>query len=253
MVVGRESHPRGLMVEHRCAAVNRVWSIFVGGLLALALTAIVQHSARASYMLDEDLNSPFRSPTRFLGTDRSTNDPSGSSVKDAAKTSLTKLLPTGQPAAPAQPLSRAPEQAVRLQIPRLGVDAPIITLGVDRNGAMETPESPEVVAWYNFSALPGAVGNAVFSGHRDWRTGVTAVFWRLGELRAGDVILIVTPSAELRYTVQTSELYENDQAPVAQIVGGTSFAAVTLITCEGLFDRASRNYSQRRVVRAELS
>jgi len=38
---------------------------------------------------------------------------------------------------------------------------------------------------------------------------------------------------------------------VAEIVGATPAEVVTLITCSGTFDRQTRQYSDRLVVRAE--
>src|SRR5947208_16787871 len=78
----------------------------------------------------------------------------------------------------------------RIQIPAIGVNAPVVQLSVKDDGTMESPQGPDPVAWYDFSPTPGNPGNTVFAGHRDWHTGVTAVFWRLGDLSQGDSIAI---------------------------------------------------------------
>src|SRR5688572_7963661 len=57
----------------------------------------------------------------------------------------------------------------RLVVPSIGVDAPVIAVGLDEEGRMLSPEGPDPVGWYTFSPTPGQPGNTVISGHRDWR------------------------------------------------------------------------------------
>ena len=60
----------------------------------------------------------------------------------------------------AEPLgSAAPE---RIDIPDLGVQAPVVARGLDRAGAIDPPpyDQPGVVAWYAAGVEPGAVGTA---------------------------------------------------------------------------------------------
>ena len=70
----------------------------------------------------------------------------------------------------------------RIVIPNAKVDAPLVTLGIDANGVMESTKNATDVAWYNFSARPGTAGNAVFSGHVDYHDVGEAVFWNLRDL-----------------------------------------------------------------------
>jgi LPXTG-site transpeptidase (sortase) family protein len=117
---------------------------------------------------------------------------------------------------------------------------------------MDVPDGPEDVAWYNFTARPGMGGNAVISGHLDYHNYGAAVFWRLKELREGDMVEVrLADGSVLRYRVSLKLSYDARTAPVPEIVGPTSKEVVTLITCGGTFDSGSRDYSNRLVVRAE--
>ncbi len=90
---------------------------------------------------------------------------------------------------------------------------------------------------------------AAFSGHVDWHTGVTGVFWRLREVQPGDSVHVVGQGGgEIAYTVETSRVYPAKDAPIAEIVGPKSGQQITILTCEGVFNRSSGEYNQRRAV-----
>ena len=186
-------------------------------------------------------------------------DLGGSSAPDSelivapteAPRATAKLTATAQPTSTPAPPALTPAP-VRLMIPAIGVDAPVSMKGLRPDGFMEVPNGPEDVAWYSFSTRPGRSGNAVISGHLDYHDYGAAVFWRLKELREGDVVEVrLADGSTLRYRVFLRLSYDADQAPVPEIIGPTSKEVVTLITCGGTFDREARNYSQRLVVRAE--
>jgi LPXTG-site transpeptidase (sortase) family protein len=154
----------------------------------------------------------------------------------------------GAPAAAGNPDALPP---ARILLPKLGVDAPIVLLGVLPDGAMEAPSKPLDVAWYTFSAKPGQPGNVVMSGHVDFVNYGPAVFARLDEMRLGDEVAVqLENGAILKYLVQSVDEYVEAEAPVREIVGPTANEAITLITCSGSFDPRTRNYDKRLVVRA---
>ena len=151
---------------------------------------------------------------------------------------------------------------VRLSIPRLYVNAPVITLGVTEDRAPDVPDTGEEIAWYDFSAPPGRGNNAVLSGHVDWQTReglpIPGVFYRLREVVIGDVIEIdLEDGSQLQYRVTGNVAAEFDDPNVVKAMGETSKDVLTLVTCGGTWFNDSRaanggNYSHRVVVRAEL-
>jgi LPXTG-site transpeptidase (sortase) family protein len=153
-------------------------------------------------------------------------------------------------AAVEEPVAAATVMEARLLIPRLDVDAPIVTLGVRSGGVMESPAAPDVVGWYSFSAKPGDVGNAVFAGHLDYAGRGRAVFRSLSNALTGDEIVVMQDGLEHRYRVTEVERYEAATAPVDAIVGSSDGAFLTLITCTGDFDTPTGRYDQRLVVKA---
>jgi len=139
----------------------------------------------------------------------------------------------------------------RLLIPAIGVNAPVEVKTVD-GGVMQAPDSPSVVAWYDFSAQPGTLGNAVFAGHLDYAGVGPAVFWRLDQLQPGDEIDVDDGNGtSFRYRVATIESY-SATADASQIVASTGTPTITLITCNGTFDQAKGAYDQRIVITGRL-
>jgi LPXTG-site transpeptidase (sortase) family protein len=159
---------------------------------------------------------------------------------------------TPQPGATPTPVPPSNAPVVRLQIPRIGVDAGVVSLGVDPDGTMQSPAMPMEVGWYRFASLPGHGGNVVMSGHVDYLRFGPAVFYRLRELQEGDrIVVALEDGASFAYEVTSLTTYgAND--PVLDAVGPTPTEAVTLITCAGAFNSASRQYDRRLVVRGHL-
>jgi LPXTG-site transpeptidase (sortase) family protein len=158
-------------------------------------------------------------------------------------------------------LGPLPAPPTRLAIPRLYIDAPIVTMGLDGEGHPQVPDRPDQVAWYNFAAAPGQRSNAVLSGHVDWqtRTGqpIPGVFYRIRELDMGDKIAITLEDGtklDYRVTGNVATAYEDPN--ISKAMSHTTKEVITLITCGGTWVRTGRgefggSYSHRVLVRAE--
>jgi LPXTG-site transpeptidase (sortase) family protein len=145
-------------------------------------------------------------------------------------------------------------------IEKMGVDARIVTLGLDANSRPEMPHDPDLVVWYDFSTKPGQGSNAVFSGHVDWTVNgqpVTAVFWGLRELEEGDLVkLFLEDETELWYRVTQNLAIGYDDPDIVEVMYRTPNDVITLISCGGTWvpDPSTPfggNYTHRVVVRAE--
>jgi sortase (surface protein transpeptidase) len=133
-------------------------------------------------------------------------------------------------------------------IPAIGVSAPLIRLGLQPDRRMEVPEDFAVAGWYGGGPRPGEPGPAVIAGHVDSRTG-PAVFYRLGELRPGDVVVVRYPGrSQARFRVKRTERHPKRAFPTSRVYGDTAGAALRLVTCGGTFDRASGHYRDNVIV-----
>jgi Sortase domain len=159
--------------------------------------------------------------------------------------------PTGPIVAP--PLSADPRPVARpvlLTIPLIGVSTQLVTLGLTSSGALEVPSSTSVAGWYTGSAKPGAIGSAIIVGHVDSVSG-PGVFFRLSELRAGDMVYVKRSDGTLvEFRVTSVKMYPKDRFPTEAVYGPTPDAELRLITCGGAFDSATGHYLSNTVVYA---
>lgn len=144
----------------------------------------------------------------------------------------------------------------RLQIPSIGLDAAVESLGVtqDQSGsalAMAVPTRPDEVGWYSPGPAPGdAAGDVVMDGHLDWTNG-PAVFWRLGQLKIHDGITVVADDGTVtRWKVEQVADWPPDAHPPG-LFDRSGPRMLSLITCTGRFDGA--HYDRRRVVTASAA
>jgi Sortase domain len=136
---------------------------------------------------------------------------------------------------------------VRLRIRAIGVDAPMERLHRDGAGALDAPDDYARAGWYAEGTPPGDTGPAVIAGHVDSRSG-PAVFYRLHELRTGDVIEVARGGRWLAFRVVGSGWYAKAAFPTAEVYGPTPTAQLRLVTCGGEFDRSRRSYTDNLVV-----
>jgi LPXTG-site transpeptidase (sortase) family protein len=138
----------------------------------------------------------------------------------------------------------------RIWIPAIGVSAPVISLGLNRDGTMQTPRAWGSTGWYKPGPEPGERGAAVITGHVDSTTG-PAVFYRLRAVRRGDVIRIRrSDRSVVRFRVQRVERWAKSEFPTRRVYGRTRGAVLRIVTCSGNFDRSTGHYVDNTIVYA---
>ncbi|MFC4128832.1 class F sortase [Nocardia rhizosphaerae] len=145
-----------------------------------------------------------------------------------------------EPVAGAAPLGRS--DPVRLRIPRIGVDTALGRSGTTARGSLAAPPDFAHASWFDGGASPGEPGAAVLLGHVDSTAG-PAVFFRLGELGAGDEVLVTRQDGTTaRFVVDRTETVAKNAFPSDRVFADDGTARLWLITCGGSFDAAQRRY-----------
>lgn len=164
---------------------------------------------------------------------------------------------------------------LELQLPTIGVRAPVAGVGITSEDVMDAPtgraDDPvwQQVFWYRGSALPGSPSTALMAGHVNGPGGRTAAFSRIGDLRPGDPIVVrdTRTGLQMHFVMTEARTYSiqeaRDRAVLARIYGAgpvagsapqpssDGLAHLTLVTCAGTF--RSGTHDHRLVVYATRS
>jgi LPXTG-site transpeptidase (sortase) family protein len=183
------------------------------------------------------------------------SDPSSDLIGAPATTTVvssttTAAPPSTAPAATAPPTTVPVAEPVTIAIPSLGVDAPVVPVGLEPSGEMEVPPATEA-GWYLHGPRPGAAsGTAVIAAHVDYG-GQRGVFFDLRSLQVGaEVTVDDADGVRRRFVVVERYQVDKDELPIEQIFVAGGEPGLTLITCGGTFDSGVRSYRDNIVVRA---
>ncbi len=139
----------------------------------------------------------------------------------------------------------------RISIPAIGVSAPVVPLGREPDGTMQTPREWQSAGWYKPGPEPGERGPAVIVGHVDSTAG-PAAFYRLRELQRGNLIVIRRADGSmLRFRVEGLERWPKSEFPTQRVFGRKSrISVLRLVTCSGNFDQSTGHYVDNTIVYA---
>ena len=137
-----------------------------------------------------------------------------------------------------------------IRIPAIGVSARVIPLGLSADGTMQTPRSFSETGWYTPWREPGERGAAVITGHVDSVSG-PGVFYRLRELRRGDIIRIERADRTVvRFRVEGLERWPKAEFPTRRVFRPARISTLRLVTCSGNFDTSTGHYVDNTIVYA---
>lgn len=119
-------------------------------------------------------------------------------------------------------------------------------------GALEVPDAADTSGWWDGSARAGeAFGSTVIAGHVDTAAVGLAPFAQLLDARVGDVVSIEGSGHRLDYRVTRISTVDKDVlATSGDALSQAGAHRLTLITCTGTWDPATRHYDSNLVVTA---
>ncbi len=166
-----------------------------------------------------------------------------------ATVSLDELAEIGRRSAESLPVGITP---VRVQVPAIGVDAPLVRLGQRSADEIEVPSTAHEAGWYTPSRRPGEIGPAIIVGHVDLNKG-PAVFFRLRDLEVGDEVVVLGEDGDTRtFVVDRLGQYPKTGLPDDVFGFGDARPELRLITCGGVFNRSTGHYEDNIVAYAHL-
>jgi len=148
---------------------------------------------------------------------------------------------------------------VHVDIPRVGIHADIIQVGLTDARAIAVPPLNQALkaGWFSEGAAPGQVGAAVLDGHVDSREipePHQGAFYQLGSVAPGDTVDVIRADHMVAvYLVDYVESANKAKFPTDRVYGAVPYAALRLITCGGDFDYQAHSYVDNVIVYGHLT
>ena len=173
------------------------------GLAELALWIFAVGALGSAGWMQLDAYLYQRSADKALVGDSAVSPAPAIAPRERAHSALPrKAIPAGTPIA-------------RLIVPRLGISV-VVAEGTDSTTLRRA------IGRIPSSAMPGEPGNVALAGHRD-------TFLRpLADIRAGDTLVLESPSARYAYRVESIEIVEPHDT---RVLGDADYPALTIVTC----------------------
>lgn len=148
-----------------------------------------------------------------------------------------------------------PSRPMRLSIPAIEVSAPILSVGLAKDGTVDVPpvERHNEAGWFDEGPTPGQFGPALIVGHADTTSG-PAVFYRLGRLKPGQRIEVLREDHSTAvFEVNSVERFGKEELPVQRVYADYSRPSLRLVTCGGTWIGGGSGYADNVVVFASLT
>ncbi|WP_427919705.1 class F sortase [Streptomyces sp. cg40] len=183
------------------------------------------------------------------GTAPATN--SAAKQRSSEQGSPTPSSPTAT-AKPVHALARS--VPVTLRVPAIGVDTPVMRLGLAADGTVQVPPitAHDRAGWYRYSPTPGATGPSVILGHVTVGAYGDGVFRHLARLRAGNRIDVGLENGTTAvFAVTEVRTVAKADFPSDEVYGNVDRPELRLITCGGT--RTGTGYLDNVIVFAALT
>ncbi|MFJ4833150.1 class F sortase [Streptomyces sp. NPDC088747] len=143
---------------------------------------------------------------------------------------------------------------VRLRIPAIEVDTPVMRLGLAADGTVQVPPiAPhDQAGWYRHSPTPGQTGPSVILGHVTVGEYGDGVFRHLAGLHRGDrIVARLENGTEAVFDVTSVRTVAKADFPTDDVYGDVGRPELRLITCGGTL--TDDGYLDNVIVFAALS
>jgi sortase (surface protein transpeptidase) len=156
---------------------------------------------------------------------------------------------SASPRGPGMPMS----VPVRLIIPAISVDAPLIRVGqVGHSVGVPPLGDLNLAGWFDRTVTPGQTGPSLIDGHVDSYAG-RSVFFNLKNLKPADQIRVLRADGTTAvFRVTWVQIVAKAAFPWHAVLGPTSYPALRLVTCGGPFDSLTGHYIDNIIVYAAI-
>jgi sortase (surface protein transpeptidase) len=193
---------------------------------------------------------PSSPPSAAAPTAGSSASPSAAEETAATPTAVP-VVPRRDSSPQAQAGSPEVPPPARLEVPDVGLDMPVLPMGVDDSGAMALPADTADAGWYRFGPAPREAGTTVIAAHVDSRIHGLGAFARLRDVPENAAVTVTTADGTRRtYRVERIERTPKTEVPLELLFDRGGPERLVLVTCGGRFDRGTGHYVDNVLVTA---
>ena len=209
--------------------------LILTGLVLLAIAAMGTVALRPSPETPPSQIAAIATPPPPL---QAAVSPTATATPFAERLDKLPIVPSPTPEPTPTPRPKMPPPT-RIQIPSVGIDAPVVEVGykiVEMQGVkvIEWEVAEYAAGHHNTSANPGEGGNIVITGHNDWKG---EVFRTLERVKLGDEVILTSDAGVFRYRVTEIHYRKEVGVPLEERIATGRFLdpmpeeRVTLVTC----------------------
>lgn len=147
-----------------------------------------------------------------------------------------------------------PSRPIRIEIPSIGVEAPVHGVGLAEDKSISVPSvhRHNEAGWFDQGPTPGEFGPAVIVGHADTKDG-PSIFFSLPELKPGARVEITRRDRSVAiFEINSVERFGKSKLPADRVYGDYTRPGLRLITCGGQWIGGSIGYQDNIVAFASL-
>lgn len=141
---------------------------------------------------------------------------------------------------------------LQIEIQSINLQSKIVQTDINPDNTLAVPKDYGVVAWYESSPTPGEVGPSILVGHAtsSWGDGI---FANLSKVKKGDAIMVLRADGDIaEFTVDDVLEFPQDSFPTDKVYGNINYSGLRIITCGGVYNYLTGNYSNNIVVFSSL-
>ncbi len=242
------------VVKQKITKVNRKHVYRAAALSALVgVVAFGGYLVTDSFFVNQEAKAVINQASSVAASPILTETASdAASNQTTATTQTAQTAATGSSSAVSAAGSSVPsDQPKSIMIPKLGINAAVVNVGLTSDGAVDTPKNIWNAAWYNGSAKPGNSGAVLIDGHSSATRG--ALFGNLDRLAAGDQIKVERGDGTvIYYVVAYTAIVNRNNVDMASMLKpyGSADKGLNIITCTGKWIDSEKTLENRALVYA---
>lgn len=140
----------------------------------------------------------------------------------------------------------------RLIIPKINIDTQMVSIWITSKWKLDSPKDISDIWLYKLWVIPGEIWNAIIVGHYGFINWKWAIFNNLNKLIIWDKIYYLNKNGlTITFVVTKTKIYKNNELSSEIYNSNDNKSHLNIITCQWIWDKINKTYSDRLVIFAD--